>query len=499
MGDTSLNIHALDAAYKPFPTFSEWSDQVRVESSRWDRYRESLEASYNLSQEQLARARNIAKRAAAFDTGAIEGLYETERGFTYSIAFETAAWEAALSAKGEQVRSLFEAQMQAYDYVLDLATKAEPTSEAAIRVLHEIVCKAQTTYRVVTAIGPQEQPLPKGQYKVLANHVRTRKATDHAYAPVDVTPSEMQRLVTELRRPEFLNAHPAVQAAYAHYGLVVVHPFADGNGRVARALASVFAYRSISMPIVILSEQKEIYLNALEAADSGDYQVFVRFLLDRLLDTMNLVEDSIKTAIVPNPASELSEIDKLYLTRGGYTDEQVDAFGGKLVKLIEAEVEKFIQPREGGRISVKGLVRTSTRGIPASAPRPQVRRQGVVAAPLPPPPPALPHVPNVPSTHREPFAHRMMVTVTVTSAAPAHATVAQDYILFVPKDAAGDDDLKLFTMSGRDSFSARVDEVESTTPGILQFRLGMFAERIVGEALSEIKARVANAMRARRG
>src|SRR5437660_264733 len=158
---------------------------------RWERYNSLVRSRAGLSPEVLGRAREIAKRAAALDTGAIEGLYEVDRGFTYTVAFETSAWEAALAQKGEYVRSLFEAQLHAYDYVLDLATKAEPISEAAIRALHEEVCRAQTTYRVMTTVGPQEQALPKGQYKIMPNHVRTRKGADHSYAPVDVTPAEM--------------------------------------------------------------------------------------------------------------------------------------------------------------------------------------------------------------------------------------------------------------------------------------------------------------------
>ena len=137
----------------------------------------------------------------------------------------------------------------------------------------------------------------------------------------------MQRLVTELRSPEFITAHPAIQAAYAHYGLVVVHPFADGNGRVARALASVFAYREMSMPIVILTEQKDLYLDALEAADSGEYQQFVHFMTDRMLDTMNLVEDSIRTAVMPNPMSELADFERLYLTRVGIPMNKLTSLG----------------------------------------------------------------------------------------------------------------------------------------------------------------------------
>src|ERR1035441_36588 len=140
MTDSDPNIHVLDAAYKPFPTFKEWASRTNVDTVRWQRYNSVLESNADLDATVLARARQVAKRAAALDTGAIEGLYEVDRGFTFTVAFETSAWEAALAQKGENVRSLFESQLHAYDYVLDLATKAEPISEAAIRALHEVVC-----------------------------------------------------------------------------------------------------------------------------------------------------------------------------------------------------------------------------------------------------------------------------------------------------------------------------------------------------------------------
>ena len=44
--------------------------------------------------------------AAALDTGAIESLYGGERGFTFTVAFDTAAWEVELAKKGENVRPL---------------------------------------------------------------------------------------------------------------------------------------------------------------------------------------------------------------------------------------------------------------------------------------------------------------------------------------------------------------------------------------------------------
>jgi hypothetical protein len=65
MSTTESKIHALDAAYKPFPSFKEWAERIIIDSTRFDRYKAALEArAQNLSPETLARVRNIATRAA---------------------------------------------------------------------------------------------------------------------------------------------------------------------------------------------------------------------------------------------------------------------------------------------------------------------------------------------------------------------------------------------------------------------------------------------------
>ncbi len=457
--ESEVNIHVLDAAYKPFPTFNEWLAQTSIDTVRWERYNSSLKSrAANLSPDALNRARNVAKRAAAIDTGAIEGLYEVDRGFTFTVALETATWEAALEKKGEYVKSLFEAQLHAYDFVLDLATKAEPISEAAIRALHVEVCRAQSTYRVITSLGPQEQSLPKGQYKTLPNHVRTRKGTDHSYAPVDVTPAEMARLTVELRSDEFLGAHPVIQAAYAHYCLVVIHPFADGNGRVARALASAFTYRAISMPIVILSEQREIYLNALESADVGDYQTFVDFMLARSLDTIGLVSESLRSVSTQNAEQSAAIIESLYVTRGGYTYEQVDQAGmnlmGAILKGVQQSFPKIPMPK-------------ITRALNLM--------QGAYASP---------------SGYRLPLTGGKIAHFSLASGAPAQAITQRNYGLVLPKDAAGDDDIQVINTNPQNSgdvFIARVDELIPAMSGVLLIRLNMFAERIADELFAELR------------
>ena len=457
MTEASPSLHALDAAYQPFPPSERWLART-VDETRWSRYLDVVnDLIQHLDAGARRRAYEIVKRAAAIDTGAIEGLYEVDRGFTFTVAMEAALWESALAAKGKHVRPLFEAQLRAYDYILDLATKAEPISEAAIRALHAEVCSAQATYRVITAIGPQEHPLPKGAYKTLPNHVRTRNDADHSYAPVDVTPAEMARLVRELRSEAFLAAHPVLQASYAHYALGVIHPFADGNGRVARALASAFTYRAISMPIVILAEHKNAYLDSLEGADAGNYQGFVDFLLDRSLETIKLVEENLRSALAPPAEETVAAIQRLYTTRGGYTHEQVDAAGVNLIEALSKQLKQC-----SARLAVRPI--TVSVEFPGGSYRPSQ------------------------ASYREPLTGGRAVSIRLSTPPPASAAVETLYRLEVPRDAAGSDDIVLINATG-DTFTARVDELLPGISGMLQIRIERCAERIVREMLADLSQR----------
>src|SRR4051794_2949948 len=90
---TAAELAELDAQYKPFPAFAEWPTQV----SREELWNSDYEAFQAIVQEadgnDFAKAQEVALRTAAFDTGAIEGLYPTDRGLTFTVATQAAAWE----------------------------------------------------------------------------------------------------------------------------------------------------------------------------------------------------------------------------------------------------------------------------------------------------------------------------------------------------------------------------------------------------------------------
>jgi Fic family protein len=361
-GPTALPDTAeADRFYRGFPDFSAWGSLSPTDADLWGRFASSLaERRKAATPEALTAAVEVAVRAAALDTGAIEGLYTTDRGFTMTVAVQGLAWEQMIEERGAGVRELFEAQLETYELVLDAVTQKFPITEAWIRTVHETICAPEKTYRVLTEVGWQEQDLPKGQYKTRPNHVRLTDGTYHAYAPVDRVPDEMHRLLEQIRTPEFEAAHPVLQASYIHYAFVVIHPFADGNGRVARALASVFFYRAESIPLVIFSNQRPAYLDALATADRGEHGGVITFFLDRGIDTMQLVVESLRTAEGPNSVDLASRISNLATARKNLSSREISDISLRLIKVIHAKFRsqmKRLEPLGFSLARPRGRVR----------------------------------------------------------------------------------------------------------------------------------------------
>lgn len=88
----------------------------------------------------------------------------------------------------------------------------------------------------------------------------------------------MQELVHWLNSEEALQLHPVECAALAHYKLVYIHPFIDGNGRTSRLLMNLILMRARYPPITIRKEQRAEYYAALDTANEGDVRPFIRFI-----------------------------------------------------------------------------------------------------------------------------------------------------------------------------------------------------------------------------
>lgn len=285
-----------DVSYQPIRTFQQWTSALEPVPD-W--------TGLDTAVEQLARTRQsmgptdteLSVRQslllAALHTGAVEGLHRMNRGITLTAMDNVTNWERFVEdGEGSEARRHVEAALGAYDLAMDAARPdALPINEAWIRRVHEVACAAQDSVVVRTEVGEQRQTFVRGEYKRIANHVLLADGAVHEYAPPGDVPWEMHRLVEELRQPSFESAHPIVQAAYAHHALAQIHPFQDGNGRVARVLASVPLLRWTSVPFHLYEDQVAEYFDALAAADAGHPGEFARFVRDRTHDLLLLTSD----------------------------------------------------------------------------------------------------------------------------------------------------------------------------------------------------------------
>ena len=95
--------------------------------------------------------------------------------------------------------------------------------------------------------------------------------------PVKV-PDLMELLFAEIQTI----TDPVERAAKLHHGIARIHPFTDGNGRAARLAMNFVLLAAGYPPISIPTDLRQAYYNALEAADSGDFQTWLDFLTEQL-------------------------------------------------------------------------------------------------------------------------------------------------------------------------------------------------------------------------
>lgn len=218
-------------------------------------------------------------REWAIETGVIENLYELERGVTQTLIEH--GFQADLLSHGstnkprEYVLQLLRDQKDALDGVFDFVKSERQISTSYIKELHAALLRSQDVTEAIDAQGRHiEIPLIKGAWKTQPNYPE-RDGVIYTYCPPEQVASEMDRMI-QLHLNHVRTGVPSeVQAAWLHHRFTQIHPFQDGNGRVARAIASLVLVKDGLFPLVVTRDDKNHYLKALEAADEGSLKPLV--------------------------------------------------------------------------------------------------------------------------------------------------------------------------------------------------------------------------------
>ena len=225
-------------------------------------------------------------RSWAIETGIIEGLYNIDKGTTQTLVengfLADLIDRTATDRDPHDLVKVLRDHQETAEFVTESIRQNTSLSRHYIRELHQLLTRNQLTFAAIDQFGNRfEAKLDHGSFKKQSNNPTRPDGSIHEYCPPMQVESEIDNFVdlyTRLYKADE-RYHRLLIAAWMHHRFTQIHPFQDGNGRVARALLTWQLAKEGYLPIVISRDDRKLYIESLELADAGDLNPFVRFIV----------------------------------------------------------------------------------------------------------------------------------------------------------------------------------------------------------------------------
>jgi Fic family protein len=228
----------------------------------------------------------------------IEWTYNSNaiEGSTLTIGETAFFLREGLTSEGRPLKDYLDAKnhAEAIDGLHDIIKKKRIITEGLIKELHGVLLKGVEFTEAMGARGQMiQKEVSPGRYKRRPNHVLTLSGRIHHYVdPLHVT-DEMEKLLIWYNRSKAL--YVVERAATFHYRFVRIHPFDDGNGRLARILMNLILMMDGFSPCIIRQRRRRQYLESLEIADSkGNETPFIMFVAEEMHHTQQTILSVLK-------------------------------------------------------------------------------------------------------------------------------------------------------------------------------------------------------------
>jgi len=181
-------------------------------------------------------------------------------GNTLTLQETKLVLEEGVTIGGKPLKDHIEARndAEAFDLMIELVNSKKKISQEIIQKIHEFVMK-----------GILKTP---GQYRTENVRITGAKIRPPSYLKI------VELMDNYIQSIEKLKLQTIKKAAFIHHDIVRIHPFIDGNGRVARILTNFYLLKNGYCPIVIQKEDRKKYYNTLNKADKGDLSDFATFI-----------------------------------------------------------------------------------------------------------------------------------------------------------------------------------------------------------------------------
>lgn len=256
------------------------SPEVRAGADRADRLRNQIDAARAARPDLWPVVEEKLKVAWTCDSNAIEG---SSLSFGDTLFF----LKEGLTVQGKPLKDFLDARnhADAIEFLFDVVAARRDITEGVLKEINALLLSGVKGTPALDNHGSKvEKPATPGEYKRLPNHVLQPDGSIHHYVePIHVA-TEMAALCRWIADAEGTR-HPGVIAAVAHYNMVRIHPFDDGNGRGARILMNLILLKAGFPPAVVKNEDRAAYLDALRQADAGVFEPFAQFVLSAVTAT----------------------------------------------------------------------------------------------------------------------------------------------------------------------------------------------------------------------
>ena len=307
-------------------------DEMRYLAEVWQ------EQQSDLDPEQLRLFNKKLNRKWAIETGLIERAYDLDRGTTRSL-IESGISEDLIESGDDPGRivAMLRDHENVVEGLLDFVGSRRELSVGYINEVHAALLRNQETAPGEDMFGNKtEVPLLRGKFKTMPNDPVMPSGEIHQYCPPEHVGSEMDQLIAMHKEHAERDIPPLAEAAWLHHRFTQIHPFQDGNGRVARSLASLIFIKAGWFPLVIRSkESRDGYIKALSEADNG-----------KLSSLINLFAEAQKSAFVGALGVIQKVIGETSKTGGGTDPAQTFSDTSPEKALINIAMKKIKQRNE---------------------------------------------------------------------------------------------------------------------------------------------------------
>ena len=232
---------------------------------RIQRKKERLDAHRPLPESAVRKLREELRLLHTYHSNAIEGN-------TLTLQETKLVLGEGLTIGGKSVREHLEAtnNAEAFDLIEAIAKEKREIDHITIQRIHEVVTRGID--------------VDAGKYRVHNVRITGATKTPPDFSKVYHLIDDLIALLKDKERKE----HPIKTATFLHHKLVEIHPFTDGNGRVARLLTNLYLMKEGYPPIVLRKEERGKYYHFLRIADEGNLGPFENFIAKSADESLTL-------------------------------------------------------------------------------------------------------------------------------------------------------------------------------------------------------------------